>query len=81
MHHFLSEAKRVLNTWGNLIILHNFQRREYIYEMPNDTFKIQDYHWKCEEIEETAHEIWFVVEKILLQEKWADIWMLYNCKK
>lgn len=80
IEHFLSEAKRVLKPWGNLIILHNFQRREYIYKLPNDTFKIQDYHWKPEDIKDTAEDMWYSVEQILLQEKWADIWTLFNLK-
>lgn len=80
LEHFLQEAKRVLKPDGNLIILHNFQRREYVYKLTDDTFKIQDYHWKPEDIEETASDIWFTVEKILLQEKSADIGMLYNLK-
>ncbi len=81
LEHFLLETKRVLKEGWNLIILHNFQRREYVYELPNDTFKIQDFHWKPEDIKETAQELWFTVEEILLQEKWADIWMLFNLKK
>lgn len=78
MEHFLSETKRVLKPSGNLIILHNFQRREYIYDLPNDMFKIQDYHWKPEDIKEIAEEIWFTVETIPLKEKWADIGILFN---
>lgn len=81
LEHFLEETKRVLKEWWNLIILHNFQRREYIYELPNDTFKIQDYHWKLEDIRETAQELWFTVEEILLEEKGAEIGMLFNLKK
>lgn len=81
LEHFLEETKRVLKEWGNLIILHNFQRREYVYELPNETFKIQDFHWKMEDIRETAEEMWFTVEEIMLEEKWADIGMLFNLKK
>lgn len=80
MEHFFAEAKRVLKPGGNLIILHNFQRREYIYDLPNDMFKIQDYHWKPEDIQETAEDMWFTVESILLQEWRADIGILYNIK-
>jgi ubiquinone/menaquinone biosynthesis C-methylase UbiE len=57
MEHFLAECKRVLKSSGNLIILHNFQRREYVYDLPNDMFKIQDYHWKPEDIEEIAQDM------------------------
>lgn len=81
MHHFFEEVKRVLKPWGNIIILHNFQRREFIYELPNDTFKIQDFHWKPSEIEETAEEVWFSVEQVLLEEKGAEIGILYSMKK
>lgn len=81
LEHFLEETKRVLKEGGNLIILHNFQRREYVYELPNDTFKIQDFHWKLEDIKETAQEAGFTVEQILLEEKGAEIGMLFNLKK
>ncbi len=80
LQHFMEEAKRVLKPTGNLIILHNFQRREYLYELTTETFKIQDHHWKPSDIEEYAQDAWFSVEQILLQEKWADIGILYNLK-
>ena len=78
IHHLMSEAKRVLKPTGNLIILHNFQRREYVYELPNDTFKIQDYHWKQSDVKTAAEEAGFHVEQILLEEKGTDIGILYS---
>ena len=57
LEHFMQETHRVLKDGGNMIILHNFQRREYVYELPDETFKIQDYHWKPEDIVEAATDI------------------------
>ncbi len=80
LQHFFQEAKRVLKPGWSLIILHNFQRREYVYEMPNDTFKIEDHHWKPTEIETIAYKAWFDIDAVMLEEKETNIWILYNMK-
>ncbi len=80
LHHFFQEAKRVIKPWWSIIILHNFQRRAYIYELPNDTFKIEDHHWKPSDVETIAYKAWFEVEQILLEEKMTSIWILYHLK-
>jgi len=78
--HFLNETKRVLKPTWNCIILHNFQRRSYTYTLPDGTFKIEDFHWKPTDIENSAEDIGFWVDKIMLTEKGTDIWVLYNLK-
>lgn len=80
LEHFFQEAKRVIKPGGTLIILHNFQRREYVYELPNDTFKIEDHHWKPTDIEKIAYKAWFDWDSIVLEEKNTSIWVLYNLK-
>lgn len=78
IHHFFSEAKRVIAHGWSLIVLHNFQRRSYIYELPNDTFKIIDYHWKPSDIEQEAAAQGFSYDIHALEEKGTPIGVLYN---
>lgn len=80
IQNFFQEAKRVIKPWWSLIILHNFQRRSYTYDLPDDTFKIQDYHRKSIDIELAAHNHGFTIDSIALTEKSTNIWVLYNMK-
>lgn len=55
IEHFFSEAKRVIAPGGDLVVMHNWQRRSYIYELPHEaTFKIQDYHWNATDVQRAA---------------------------
>lgn len=80
IRHLLEESKRVLKDDGTIIILHNNQRRSYIYNLPSDTFKIQDYHWREADIENTIEEVWFWFDKVILEEDTVQIWTLYKLR-
>lgn len=78
--HLFREAKRVLKDWGTMIVLHNYQRRSYVYTLPWDTFKIEDYHRRDEDVEKAAESSWFTIDWVVLEEDSTHIGTLYNMK-
>lgn len=82
LHHFLEEAKRVLKHDGDLIIMHNRQRRSYIYELPGEpSYKIEDYHWNPQDIQQAATATGWSVESVVLEEKGTVIGHLFHMKQ
>jgi DNA polymerase/3'-5' exonuclease PolX len=51
-------------------MLHNFQRRAYIYDLPGEpSFKVEDHHRAERDIEEAAHDAGRSLDTINLEEK------------
>ena len=78
--HLFEEAHRVLKDGGTMVVLHNAQIRSFIYTLPSDTFKIEDYHRRDAEVEESASNAWFSIDSIILEEDSTHIATLYNMK-
>lgn len=78
--HLFEEAHRVLKEGGTMVVLHNAQRRSFIYTLPSDTFKIEDYHRRDSDVEEAASSAWFSIDSIILEEDSTHIATLYNMK-
>jgi ubiquinone/menaquinone biosynthesis C-methylase UbiE len=79
LHHFFHEARRVIKPGGSLIILHNLQRRSYIYDLPGEpAFKVEDYHRNVRDIEEAASAANRSIDAINLEEKGSAIGSLYH---
>ncbi len=78
--HLFEEAHRVLKDGGTMVVLHNAQRRSFIYTLPSDTFKIEDYHRRDSDVEEAASSAWFSIDSIILEEDSTHIATLYNMK-
>lgn len=78
--HLFEEAHRVLTDSGTMVVLHNAQRRSFIYNLPSDTFKIEDYHRRDTDIEETATSADFSIDSINLEEDSTHIATLFNLK-
>lgn len=75
--HFFEEAYRVLKNGGKLIVLQNYQRRSYEYNINGKNFKIKDRNHTHADIIECAEDAFFSVEQIELIEKETPIGMLY----
>ena len=74
---FFTEAYRVLADGGVLIILQNYQRRSYEFEMPGKKYKIEDWSHSHDEIMKSWEKAFFTGEYIPLVEKDTAIGMLY----
>ena len=77
LDHFFVEANRVLTPGGRLIILHNYQRRSFTYDIHGKKFKIQDRHHRDEDIVEIGESYFSSSESIPLIEKDATLGKLY----
>lgn len=77
LSHFFAEAYRVLSAWGKLIVLQNYQRRSYEYNIDGEQFKIQDWNHSHADIVDAAHGAFFAEEHIELVEKGVAIGMIY----
>lgn len=77
LQHFFDEAYRVLKQGGKLVVLQNYQRRSYEYNIDGKQFKIEDRHHSHEEILSSAEHAFFTEEHIELTEKDIPIGMLY----
>lgn len=78
--HLFEESHRVLKDGGTMVVLHNAQRRSFIYTLPSDTFKIEDYHRRDSDVEEAGSSVWFSIDSIILEEDSTHIATLYNMK-
>ena len=78
--HLFEEANRILKDGGTMVVLHNAQRRSFIYTLPSDTFKIEDYHRRDSDVEEAAASAGFSIDSVNLQEDSTHIATLYNLK-
>lgn len=74
---FFTESYRVLSNGGVLIILQNYQRRSYEFEMPGKKYKVEDRSHSHDEIMRYAEKAFFTGEYIPLIEKDTAIGMLY----
>jgi len=78
LKHFFSEAYRVLEDGGVLIVLQNYQRRSYEFELPGTKkYKIEDRSHSHNDIMRSAEKAFFTGEYIPLIEKDTAIGMLY----
>lgn len=59
LDHFFSEAFRILNANGQLIIGHFLQRRLFMRNINAKRFKILQYTHSIEELEQQAQQVWF----------------------
>lgn len=75
--HFFEESYRTLKPGGKLIVLQNYQRRSYEYNINGKQFKIQDRSHSHQDIVESADAAFFTEEHIELFEKDTPIGMLY----
>ena len=75
--HFFEEAYRVLKPGGKLVILQNYQRRSYEYNINGKNYKIKDRSHSHQDIVVSGEDAFFTEEHIELMEKDVPIGMLY----
>lgn len=79
------EVYRILKYWWKWIIGHFIQRREFEREhwkwKDRMRFKIQQYHYRLEELKKIAEYNFFEFNYQEIVENWVLIWYLIVCKK
>ena len=69
------EASKLISPDGRMLLLHHHERRTYIHEMPDQTFKIQTKHRRRDDIEEALSWAGWVYDTIDIDEYTK----LYSC--
>ena len=78
IRHFFKEAYRTLRSGGKIIVLQNYQRRSYEFELPGKKkYKIEDRSHSHNEIMKAGEKAFFTWEYLPLVEKENQIGMLY----
>lgn len=75
------EVYRVLSHWGQRIIGHFLQRREFIWKKDKEIFKIELFNHRIQDLEKLAKKCFFSVETFTITEKWTTIWYIISLKK
>lgn len=79
------EVYRILKFGGRWIIGHFLQRREFEWEhgkgKEHIKFKIQQYHYRFEELKKMAEYSFFDFQFQEVVEKWVLIWYIIVCEK
>lgn len=75
------EIYRILQPGGQRIIGHFFQRREFLWKKEKETFKIELYNHRIQDIEKIAHNCFFSVETFPITEKGKTIGHIISLKK
>lgn len=77
----LQEVYRILTPWGQRVIGHFLQRREFLWKKGKELFKIELFNHRVQDIEELAKKNFFSVEIFPIAEKWTTIWYVISLKK
>lgn len=75
------EVYRILKPGGQRIIGHFLQRREFIWKKEKETFKIELYNHRIQDIEKIANDNFFSIDIFPIIEKWTTIGYVLSLKK
>lgn len=75
------EVYRILSSWWQRIIGHFLQRREFIWKKDKESFKIELYNHRIQEIEKIAKDNNFSIDIFPIREQKTTIWYILSLKK
>ncbi len=75
LNNFFSEAYRVLKPWWRMIVLHHIERRQEVFKVGKKEFKIKNFGWRFDEIEEMAKYNFFEVESMEIPDGGGKVYL------
>lgn len=81
LNNFFFETYRILRSWWSMIIWYFLQRREFVWKVKSDSFKIKLYKYKIDEIKKIAENNFFKVLLNPVYDKGILSWYIIVCEK
>ena len=81
LENFFSEVYRILKQDGVFILFYHIERKNHIYGVWKDKFKIQTYKWHYDEIEKMLEYNFFKFKVFDVVENWVLIGKYFVCRK
>lgn len=81
LNNFFFETYRILRSWWSIVIWYFLQRREFVWKLKSDSFKIKLYKYKVDEIKKVAENNFFKVLLNPVYDKGILSWYIIVCEK